>query len=111
MAKNIFITTYDFSTLCTTLLQNLLIKVLSEIIHFVFKTKVRSKVWFSATSIYRTSKGLGKRFFTEKNLIEIITFLIKYFYFTIKNIVFQQDIGIPMGIDPNPFWATPFSIF
>ena len=66
--------TFDFSPLYTTILHNLLIKVLSEIIHFIFKLKVRSKIGFSATSVYWTFKGLGKRFFAEKNLIEIVTF-------------------------------------
>ena len=69
--------TFDFSPLYTTILHNLLIKVLSEIIHFIFKLKVRSKIGFSATSVYSvywTFKGLGKRFFAEKNLIEIVTF-------------------------------------
>ena len=57
------ISTNDFSTLYTTILHNFLIKVLSDIIYFVFKSKIPSKIGFSATSIYRTSKGLGKRYF------------------------------------------------
>ena len=47
----------------------------------------------------------------EKNLIEVVTFLIKNCYFTIGDMVFKQDIGIPMGIDPAPFWSNLFSIF
>ena len=76
--------------------------------HFVLKSKVRSKIGFSATSVYWTSKGLGKRCFTEKRLIETITFLIKSCYFTIRNTVFKQNIGIPMRIDPAPFWTNLF---
>ena len=44
--------TYDFSALYTTIPSILLIKVLSEIIHFVFISRVRSKIGFLATSIY-----------------------------------------------------------
>ena len=44
-----------------------IIKALSDIINFVFKLKVCSKARFSATSIYWTSKGPGKTFFTEKS--------------------------------------------
>lgn len=99
---------YDFSTLYTTLIHNLLIKGFSEIIHFVFKSKIRSKIGFSSTSIYWTFKGLGKRYFTAKTLIEPITFLIKNYYFTIANMVFNQDTGIPMGTDSVPFWANLF---
>jgi len=105
------ISTYDFSTLYTTILHNLLIKVLSEIIRFVFKSKVRSKIGFSAASIYWTSKGSGRRYFTEKTLIDAVTFLIKNCYFSVGNMVFRQDIGIPMGIDPAPFWANLFLYF
>ena len=103
--------TYDFSTLYTTIPHNLLIKVLLEIMHFVFRSKVYSKIEFLATSIYWTSKDLSKRYFTEKNLIEAITFLIKNCYFTIGNMVFKQDIGIPMGTDPTLFWASLFLYF
>ena len=105
------ISTYDFSTLYTKIPHNLLIKVLSEIICFVFKSKVRSKIGFSSSSIYWTSKGCGKRYFTEKSLIEAVSFLIKNCYFTVGNKVFSQDIGIPMGIDPAPFWANLFLYF
>ena len=43
------------------------------------------------------SKGLGNRFFTEKNLI--------------GNLMFKQDIGIPMVIEPASFWANLFLYF
>ena len=42
-------------------------KVLSHIIHFAFKLKGCSKTGFSVTSIYWTSKGPGKTFFTKKS--------------------------------------------
>ena len=38
-------------------------------------------------------------------------FLIKNCYFTIRNMVFKQDFGIPMGINPAPFWANWFLYF
>ena len=102
-AKNI--STFDFSTLYTTLPHNLLIEVLNNLIGFVFKSKIKKKLGFSESSVYFTSKGVGNRFFTEETLKETISYLIKQCYFTIGNLVFKQDIGIPMGIDPAPFWA------
>ena len=84
---------------------------LSEIIHFVFKSKVPSKTGSSETSIYWIYKSLGKRCFTENNLAEAITFLIKSSYFTIGNMLFKQDIGIPTGIASAPFWANLFLYF
>ena len=38
-------------------------------------------------------------------------FLIKNCCFTIENLVFKKDIGIPMGIDPAPFRANLFLYF
>ena len=46
------ISTFDFSTLHTTILHKLLLKVFSEIINFVFKSKVRKRIGFSKTFIY-----------------------------------------------------------
>ena len=102
------ISTFDFSTLYTTLPHNLLIEVLADIIEFVFKGNKKSKIGFSPTSVYWTSKGKEKRFFTKAGLIEAVTFLIKQCYFTVGNLVLKQNIGIPMGIDPAPFWANLF---
>ena len=105
-AKNI--STFDFSTLYTTLPHNLLIQVLTEIINFVFKGNTKTKIGFSDFSTYWTSKGKDKRFFTKSSLVVAINFLIKNCFFIIGNTVFKQDIGIPMGIDPAPFWANLF---
>ena len=74
------ISTFDLSTLDTTILHKLLLKALSEIINFVFKSKVRKHIGFSKTFIYWTSKGAGRRYFTKQNLVNAIPFLInKYF--------------------------------
>ena len=37
-----------------------------------------------------------------------IKHLITNCYFTVGNVVLRQKIGIPMGIDPAPFWANLF---
>ena len=85
--------------------------IITVIIHFAFKSKVCSKIGFSATSIYWTSTRLGKRNFPEKSLSEAITFLIKNCHFPIRNRVFKQDTGIPMGINLAPFWESLFVSF
>ena len=108
-AKNI--STFDFSTLYTKIPHHLLINVLSEIIDFVFKGKAKHRIGFSNSSVYWTTKGKDKRFFTNSSLKEIVSFLISNCYFTVGNVIFQQIIGIPMGIDPAPFWANLFLYF
>ena len=85
------ISTFDFSTLYTTIPHDLLIKVLSEIIDFVFSSSQRNRIGFSAaSSVYWTSKGKDKCFFTKASLVETITFLIKQCYFTVGNLVLNQ---------------------
>ena len=74
------ISAFDFSTLYTTILHKLLLKVLSEIINFAFKPKVRKRIGFSKTFMNWIFKGAGRRYFTKQNLVNAISFLInKYF--------------------------------
>ena len=105
------ISTFDFSTLYTTIPHDLLIEVLTAIIELVFKGSIKNKIGFSIKSVYWTSKGTDNRFFTKQSLIETVSFLIKNCFFTIGNLVFKQEIGIPMGIDPALFWANLFLYF
>ena len=78
--KSKSISAFDFRILYTTILHKLLLKVLSEIINFVFKPKVIKRIGFSKTFMYWTSKGAARRYFTKQNLVNAISFLInKYF--------------------------------
>ena len=61
-----------YTTTYTTTLDKLFIKVLSEVISLVFKSEVRQHIGFSKTSIYWTSKGVGRRYFTKKTLFNAI---------------------------------------
>ena len=54
------------STFYTTILDKFLIKVLPEVINFVFKSKVIQHIGFSKTSIYWTSKDVRRRYFTKQ---------------------------------------------
>ena len=55
------ISTFDFTTLYTTISHNLLVKVLYEVINFVFKAKTQSGIGFSNVSVYWASKGCRRR--------------------------------------------------
>ena len=64
------ISVFDFSTLYTTIPHKLDLKVLSEDISFVFKSKIRKRIDFSKTSnYYWTSKRAGRTYFTKQTLI------------------------------------------
>ena len=102
------ISTFDFSTLYTKIPHDLLIIVLNEIIDLVFKGNMYTKIGFSEKSIYWTNKGVGKRVFSKDALKSAVKYLIKQCYFSVGNVIFLQTIGIPMGIDPAPFWANLF---
>ena len=105
------ISTFDFTTPYTAIPHNLLIKVLSEVIDFVFKSKAPSRISFSETSVYWTSNGCGRRYFTSQTLIDVISFLFTKTFFTIGNLVFKHKMDIPMDIDPAPYWANLFLYF
>ena len=70
------ISIFECSTFYTTTLDKPLIKVLSVIVSFVFKSKVRQHTGFSKTSAYWTTKGIGRRYFTKQTLVNAISFLI-----------------------------------
>ena len=50
-------------------------------------------------------KNRTKTCFSKNSLVIAVKHLIKNCYITVGNITMRQSIGIPMGIDPAPFWA------
>ena len=104
------ISTYDFSTLYTKLPHDDLIQNLNDIVDFVFdggKKKKGNRKYLTVTkfSTYWTKKKKGDNSFTKQQIKLLVSHLIKETYFQIGNLLFKQCIGIPMGIDPAPFWA------
>ena len=75
------------------------------------KKKKKKKVWFSEFSVYWAMKGVYKSFFTQHNLKNAVPFLIFVCFFIVNNLVFKQDIGIPMGTDPVSLRANSFIYF
>ena len=105
------ISTYDFSTLYTKLPHDQLIQNLDEIVDFAFsggnqkKDGNRKYLTVRGSSTFWTKKKHGKFSFTRAQIKLLTSHLIKETYFQIGNLLFKQCIGIPMGIDPAPFWA------
>ena len=103
------IATYDFSSLYTKLPHHQLKEKISSIIDFVFKGGNKSFIRISKNgkaSWGKKSKGIVG--FTKASLKATVNYLIENCYFTVGNITMRQCIGIPMGIDPAPFWANLF---
>ena len=99
------ISTYDFSTLYTKIEHKNLIDVLCTLIDFVFNGGGKKYLDFSKTNIFWSNSKKGKMHFSRNSLKFGIKYLIIECHFTIGNTIFTQCIGIPMGIDPAPFWA------
>ena len=105
------ISTYDFSTLYTKLQHDDLISNLNDIVDFAFnggnekKDGNRKYITVTSHSTYWSKKKKGNNSFTKQQIKLLISHLIRETYFQIGNLLFRQCIGIPMGIDPAPFWA------
>ena len=104
------ISTYDFSTLYTKLPHEDLIRVLHSQIEFVFDGKnlrsdMKKKYLTITEKTSYWSNNRAQNSFTKQNIKDLVSHLIKNCFFQFGNLVFVQKIGIPMGIDPAPFWA------
>ena len=105
------ISTFDFSTLYTKLPHDDLIHVLHDMVDFAFnggkfkKKGNRKFLTVFSNYSYWTNKSQGHNSFSRNKIKQLITHLIKQCYFQFANLVLRQVIGIPMGIDPAPFWA------
>ena len=102
------IATYDFSTLYTKLPHEKLITQLSKVIDLVYKAGDKKYISISANGKAFWSKNKKNVSFSKASLKTAISHLIENCYFTVGNKVLKQTIGIPMGIDPAPFWANLF---
>ena len=102
------ISTYDFSTLYTKLPHNKLISQLSKVIDLAYKggdcnfirVNENNRAFWSMKK-----KGVS---FSKNTLKTAVRYLIENCFFSVGDRVFKQAIGIPMGIDPAPFWANLF---
>ena len=97
------ISTYDFSTLYTKIEHKSLIEVLNRLVDFAFKGGGGESICIEGKRAF-WSKNKNNNF-NKENIKLAIRHLIRECYFTVGDSVFIQTIGIPMGIDPAPFWA------
>ena len=102
------ISTFDCSALYATILHKLLLKVPSEVINFFFKSKVSKCIGFSKISVYWTSKGAGRGYFTKQTLVNAISFLINKCFITLLVKWFLNKILVYQLV---PFWINFFLYF
>ena len=99
------ISTYDFSTLYTKIPHEDLINRMTKLIKFTFNGGDAKYINISERGYASWSKNRRETYFSQYSLIVAVKHLIQNCYFTVGNITMRQSIGIPMGIDPAPFWA------
>ena len=105
------ISTFDCSTLYTTILDKFLLKVPSEVINFLFKFKVRKCIGFSKTSIYWSSRDAGKRYFTKQTLANAISILMNQCFVTLLSKWFLNKILVyQLVLTQHQFGPTSFFI-
>ena len=103
------ISTFDFSTLYTKIPHPQLIEKLNCIIDFVFDGGKNKCIRISKNgNAYWGNIMKNSVCFTNTSLKCAVKHLIKNCYFNVGNHIMRQAIGIPMGIDPAPFWANLF---
>lgn len=102
------ISCFDFSTLYTNIPHDKLLEKLNDLVEFAFKGGNRNNICFNFNGTAYWGRKAKKKCFTKHSLKVALNHLITNCYFTVGNIVMRQRIGIPMGIDPAPFWANLF---
>ena len=103
------VSTFDFSTLYTKLPHGDLVHKLSEIVDLVFEGGKHKYIRISKNGNAYWGKYSSNFTCFSKNAVKQATqYLIENCHFTVGNCILRQCIGIPMGIDPAPFWANLF---
>ena len=105
------VSSFDFSTLYTKIPHDKLIDVLQTIIEFVFKGGSKKCIAINRCGkAYWAEKGNKSRqnCFNKDSIIDAVIYLVSNCYFKLGDKLFRQEIGIPMGSDPSPFFANLF---
>ena len=106
------ITTFDFSTLYTSIPHDKLKNALREVINFGFKGGDKFYIGINKYGAkWVQNKSSCAITFDKSSLKLAINFLLDQCYFNVGNLIFRQVIGIPMGSDPAPFMANLFLYF
>ena len=103
------ISTWDFSTLYTTIPHVLLKEKMSSLVDFAFGKEKKTYIAANKDRAFWTNK-LVKRYkcVTAQVLKDYINYLIDNIYVTLGNTIHKQIIGIPMGISCAPLLANLF---
>ena len=104
------LSTYDFSTLYTTLPHNLIKEKLINLIEWTFKRERSPSIACNERQAFFTS-GDTKRYklWSCQNVCEAFIYLLDTIYIRFGTKSYRQIVGIPMGTNCAPFVADLFS--
>jgi hypothetical protein len=86
-----------------------LLERLDRLVDFAFKGGDKNYINISwKYYAYWGKKTNSSQGFSQNSLKNAINYLMTNCYFNVGKITMKQVIGIPMGIDPAPFWANLF---
>ncbi len=103
------ISTWDFSTLYTTIPHQLLKGTISELIDFSFKKNKKNCIAFNNFRAFWSATEVKRyKSLTAQELKDYVVLLIDNINITLGNTLHQQVIGIPMGISIAPLLANLF---
>ena len=103
------LSTYDFSTLYTTLPHNLIKEKLINLIEWTFKREGSSYIASNERQAFFTS-GDTKRYklWSCQNVCEALIYLLDNIYIRFGTKLYRQIVGIPMGTNCAPLVADLF---
>ena len=100
------ITTWDFSTLYTTIPHSDLVTRISNLIKLTFKKNDNQSLLVNERNAYFSDDEKdGYLSFTCKQYCDLLIFLISNIYIKLGDTLFRQIIGIPMGTNCAPLLA------
>ena len=104
------VSTFDFSTLYTSIPHDQLKCNLREFVELIFVIKDKKYMvcnLFNKCAYFSNSDNIPKSYivFDKSNLVECINYLIDNAFVVFNNNVYRQVIGIPMGTNSGPHVA------
>ena len=102
-----------FSTLCTTLPHNLILKKLLDLIERPFQKifKNEGTRYFACNdkkAFFTSTDHRGYKLWSCQNVCNALSFLLENIYFRFGNKLYRQIVGIPMGTNCAPLVANLF---
>ena len=103
------LSTYDFSTLYTTLPNNLIIEKLINLIEWTFKRKGSPYIACNERQAFFTSEDTKRyKLWSCQNVCEALIYLLDIIYIRFSIKLYRQIVGIPMGTNYAPLVADLF---